>query len=146
MSMTTGYLLTALAHGPVEAFLLWQIVAAVGNGVLLVTVSAYVVSHAPVEAVAISSGLYDLTRAVGGAVAGAVSVAVMSSMLTRLPDGTTTTPETGYVTVWLVCATVALIVAALALRLGTGSAGVVAARGRPGGGDPESGDPVDRVA
>lgn len=145
MSMATGYLLTALAHGSVEAFLLWQAVAAVGNGVLLVTVSAYVVSHAPADAVALSSGLYALTRTVGGAVAGAVAVAVMSSMLTRLPDGTTTTAETGYVTVWLVCAALALVVAALALRLGPGSA-AVAARGRPGGGDPERGDPVDRVA
>lgn len=128
--MAAGYLLTALVHGSGAGFVTSQIVAAGGNGVVLVTLSALVVQRAPRDAVGISSGLYALTRTVGGAVAGAVSVAVMSSTLTRLPDGTWTTSEAGYVTVWLVSAAMALTVLGLALRLGTGS---------------EGGAPVDRV-
>ncbi len=54
----------------------------------------------------------------------------MSSLLIRLPGGTWTTSEAGYVTVWLVSAAMALTVLGLALRLGTGS---------------EGGTPVDRV-
>jgi hypothetical protein len=54
----------------------------------------------------------------------------MSSLLIRLPGGTWTTSEAGYVTVWLVSAAMALAVVGLALRLRAGSGG---------------GAPVDRV-
>ncbi len=54
----------------------------------------------------------------------------LGAFLPRLPDGTWTTSEAGYVTVWLVSAAMALAVVGLALRLRAGSGG---------------GAPVDRV-
>jgi MFS family permease len=112
-----GYVLTATAHGSVGVFVIWQVLVGVGNGLVLAALSSYVVNRAPADAVAISSGLLNTGRTVGGAVAGAAFAAVMAAMVTRLPGmAKPVTTEAGYVTVWLVCAVLALAVAALALR------------------------------
>ena len=50
-------------------------------------------------------------RTVGGAVSGAAFAAVMTSLVTDPPGpATVTTSEAGYVTVWLICAALALAV------------------------------------
>ena len=113
-----GYLLTALAHGSVGAFLVWQILVGAGNGLVLAALSAHVVAHAPVDAVGISAGLFNTARSVGGAVSGAAFAAVMAALSVRLPGvPRAITSEAGYVTVWLVCAALALGVVGLATRL-----------------------------
>jgi MFS family permease len=112
-----GYLLTALAHGSVGAFVVWQVLVGAGNGLVLAALSAHVVAHAPADAVGISAGLFNTARSVGGAVSGAAFAAVMAALLVRLPGVPGTTSEAGYVTVWLVCAALALGVAGLAVRL-----------------------------
>ena len=110
-----GYLLTALAHGSVGAFLVWQVLVGAGNGLVLAALSAHVVAHAPVDAVGISAGLFNTARSVGGAVSGAAFAAVMAALSVRLPgDPRAITSEAGYVTVWLVCAALALGVVGLA--------------------------------
>ena len=115
-----GYALTALVHDTVGAFVGWQVMVGVGNGLVLATLSAYVVTRAPADAVAIRSGLLNTARTVGGAVARAAFAALMAAMTTRLPGAARpVTTEAGYVTVWLVCAALVLIVAVLALRLET---------------------------
>ncbi|WP_249998343.1 MFS transporter [Actinoplanes sp. M2I2] len=113
-----GYVLTALAHDTVGVFVAWQVLVGVGNGLVLAVLSGYVVTHAPADAVGISSGLLNTARTVGGAVSGAAFAAVMAAMVTR-PAGAArpVTTEAGYMTVWLVCAALVLAVAVLALRL-----------------------------
>jgi predicted MFS family arabinose efflux permease len=113
-----GYLLTALAHGSAGVFLVWQILVGAGNGLVLAALSAHVVAHAPVDAVGISAGLFNTARSVGGAVSGAAFAAVMAALSVRLPGvPRAITSEAGYVTVWLVCAALALGVVGLATRL-----------------------------
>ena len=113
-----GYVLTASAHDTVAVFVCWQVMVGVGNGLVLATLSAYVVQHAPADAVGISSGLLNTARTVGGAVSGAAFAAVMAALATRLPGAARpVTTEAGYVTVWLVCAALVAAVAVLALRL-----------------------------
>jgi MFS family permease len=112
-----GYVLTALAHDTVALFMMWQVLVGVGNGLVLAALSAYVVTRAPADAVAISSGLLNTARTVGGAVSGAAFAAVMAAMVTRLPGAARpVTTEAGYLTVWLVCAAVTVAVAVLAVR------------------------------
>ncbi|WP_127506396.1 hypothetical protein [Actinoplanes solisilvae] len=89
-----------------------------GNGVVLAALSTYVVTRAPADAVGISSGVFNTARAVGGAVSGAAFAAVMSALSSHVPGvATPVTGEAGYVTVWLACAVLAIVVAAMALRL-----------------------------
>jgi MFS family permease len=114
---TTGYLLTVAAHGSAGVFVLWQVLIGLGNGIVLATLSAQVVTRAPADSVGISSGLFNTSRTVGGAVSGAAFAAVMAAMVIRLPGvAKPLTVESGYVTVWIVCAALALAVAAVATR------------------------------
>jgi MFS family permease len=111
----TGYGLTAAAHGTVGVFVLWQVVVGVANGMVLAVLSSYVVTRAPADAVGISTGLLTTARTAGGAVSGAAFAAVMAAMVIRSPGlAKPVTTEAGYVTVWLVCAALALAVAGLA--------------------------------
>ena len=113
-----GYLATVAAHGSAGVFLLWQVLVGIGNGLVLATLSTQVVTRAPADAVAISSGLFNTSRTVGGAVAGAAFAAVMATLVVQLPGAAKPiTSEAGYVTVWTLCAALALVVAGLATRL-----------------------------
>jgi MFS family permease len=128
-----GYLLTALAHGSVTQFAIWQVLVGSGNGLVLATLSTAVVTHAAAGAVAISSGMFNTVRTVGGAVSGAAFVAVMGAFVTRVPGtATTTTSETGYVTVWLICAALALAVFVTVTRMERRSDGQAGRNGGPG--------------
>jgi MFS family permease len=112
-----GYVLTALAHDTVAAFVSWQVMVGVGNGLVLAVLSGHVVTRAPADAVGISSGLLNTARTVGGAVSGAAFAAVMAAMVTRPPGAARpVTTEAGYTTVWLVCAVLVIAVAVLAAR------------------------------
>jgi MFS family permease len=114
---TTGYLLTVAAHDTAGVFVLWQVLIGLGNGVVLATLSAQVVTRAPADSVGISSGLFNISRTVGGAVSGAAFAATMAAMATQLAGAAKpVTSEAGYVAVWVVCAALALTVAGLALR------------------------------
>jgi predicted MFS family arabinose efflux permease len=114
----SGYLLTVAAHDAVGLFVVWQVLVGLGNGVVLTTLSTQVVTSAPADAVGISTGLFNTSRTVGGAVAGAAFAAVMAALVTHPPGAVRpVTAESGFVTVWVVCAALALTVAALATRL-----------------------------
>jgi MFS family permease len=113
-----GYLLTAAAHAAVGPFVVWQVLVGFGNGLTLAVLSALVVARARADAVGISSGLLNISRTVGGALSASVFVAVMSALVVR-PAGSArpVTTEAGYVTVWLVCAGLAVAVAGIALLI-----------------------------
>lgn len=115
---TAGYTMMALAHGTVGVFVIWEFLIGVGNGLVLATLSTYVVVQAPADSVGISAGLLNTGRTIGGALSGAVFAAVMAALAIRLPGiPAPVTPESGYVTVWVACAALACAVALLALRL-----------------------------
>jgi hypothetical protein len=52
LATAVGYLLTALAHGSVGGFVVWQILVGFGNGLVLAALSTRVVTHALVDAFA----------------------------------------------------------------------------------------------
>ena len=113
----TGYLLTVAAHSSAGVFVFWQVLIGLGNGVVLATLSAQVVTRAPADSVGISTGLFNTSRTLGGAVSGAAFAAVMAALATPAPEAAKPlTSESGYVTVWAICAALALTVAGLALR------------------------------
>jgi predicted MFS family arabinose efflux permease len=115
---SAGYLLVAFVHGTVHPFIVSQVLVGVGNGFVLATLSTLAVSRAPSDSVAMSAGMFNIARTVGGAVSAAVFAAVMAAIVTH-PQGAgkPITSVTGYVTVWLVCAGLALSIAMLATRL-----------------------------
>lgn len=118
LTTAAGYLLTVAAHGSAGVFVLWQVLVGIGNGIVLTTLSTQIVTRAPADAVGISSGLFNTARTVGGAVAGAAFAAVMAAMIIRLPGAPKPiTAESGYVTVWILCAVLSVAVALLATRL-----------------------------
>ena len=113
-----GYLLTVAAHGSTGLFVVWQVVVGLGNGFVLTTLSTLVVTRAPADRVGISTGVFNTARTAGGALSGAVFAAVMAALVTRPPGSSRpVTSEAGFVTVWVVCAALALAVAALATRV-----------------------------
>ena len=110
--------------------MVWQILVGIGNGLVLASLSTHVVTHAPADAVGISSGLFNTARTVGGAVSGAAFAAIMGALLVQVPGmAAPTTSEAGYVTVWLVCAALAAAVGGLAVRLDRGGGGAVVSDG-----------------
>lgn len=132
-----GYVLTVLAHDAVGVFVIWQVVVGLGNGLVLAVLSSYVVTRAPAEAVGISSGLLNTARTAGGAVSGAVFAAVMAATVTRLPGVTKpVTTQAGFMTVWLMCAALAITVAVLALRFDIPSRPRTASAPSPSAGRP----------
>ncbi len=113
-----GYSLTALVHSSTGVFVAWQVLVGIGNGLVLAGLSTHVATSAPADAVGISAGLFNTARTVGGAVSGAVFATLMAALVVSLPGASRpVTSEAGYVTVWLVCAALALVVAGLATRL-----------------------------
>ena len=115
-----GYLLTVASHGSAGVFVIWQILVGLGNGAVLAALSAQVVTHAPVDSVGISSGIFNTSRTVGGALAGATFGAIMAANLTLVPGAAKPiTSESGYIAVWIGCAVFALAVAGIATRLHT---------------------------
>ncbi len=115
------------AHDTVGVFGIWRVMVGVGSGLVPAVLSSHVVTPAPADAVAISSGLLNTARTVGVAVAGAFFAAVTAAVVTRLPGvAKPVTTEAGHMTAWLVCAVLVNTVA------------VPAAHGRPGA--PADGD------
>jgi hypothetical protein len=106
------------AHDTVGVFGIWRVMVGVGSGLVPAVLSSHVVTPAPADAVAISSGLLNTARTVGVAVAGAFFAAVTAAVVTRLPGvAKPVTTEAGHMTVWLVCAVLVNTVAVPALRM-----------------------------
>ena len=118
LSTAAGYLLTVAAHHAVGLFVVWQVLVGLGNGLVLATLATQVVTRARTDAVGISSGIFNTSRTVGGAVAGAAFATVMATLVVR-PSGAgkPVTSEAGFVSVWVACAVLALAVAVVATRL-----------------------------
>ncbi|MER7684891.1 MFS transporter [Streptomyces sp. NPDC097610] len=120
-----SFLATAAFHHHLAAFLVWQAGLGLGGGLVAATLPTIVVARAPKDSVGIVSGLYNTARSAAGSVAGAVFAAVMSALVMPLPQSGGTTvvaAESAYVTVWSICAGLALLVAILAVGVARGGA------------------------
>ncbi|MCC3290922.1 MFS transporter [Arthrobacter sp. zg-Y1110] len=100
-------------------FLAAMLLGAFGNGLILGVLPAIVVKKAPADSVAVASALYNTSRTAAGSVGGAVFALVMSAFLVTLQiDGETTvaSANASYLSVWGICAALALALALVALR------------------------------
>ncbi|UFS60174.1 MFS transporter [Subtercola endophyticus] len=117
-SLTTlGFLVLIFAAASFPAVLVSLVVSGLGNGLLISVLATLIVNRAPADSVGIASAMYNTSRTVAGAVAGAVFALVMASFVVTIGTGeaqTTVTSFTGYLVVWIICAaaTLALVVVA----------------------------------
>ncbi|MEU3410690.1 MFS transporter [Streptomyces sp. NPDC006658] len=107
----TGFLVTAVLHAEV-----WQLVAAralagLGTGVALGALPTVIAEGSDPSRTGVTTALYNNAKTLGGAVAGGVIVSLLASSARRGP-GAGTPAESGYVTVWLLCAVIAFGAAA----------------------------------
>jgi MFS family permease len=110
-----GTYVMVFSHSSTGVVVLWLAVWGLGNGVIIAALPNIVVRRAPSDSVGIASGLYNTSRTVAGAVAGAAFTAVMSGHVINVGNGVQLTTERGYEIVWAACGTLALLVAILAV-------------------------------
>ncbi|MFJ2620414.1 MFS transporter [Glutamicibacter sp. NPDC087344] len=115
-----GYLLMVLWPGTVLTFSTWLFILGVASGILIGVLPTVIVKRAPADSVGIASAMYNTSRSVGGAVAGAGFVLVMSTLATQssVNGAAVSVPShDSYRVVWSVCAAICLVVAVMATRL-----------------------------
>ncbi|TYP83809.1 MFS transporter [Blastococcus xanthinilyticus] len=112
----TGYLLLVPFHDTLAQMLACIAVAGLGSGALVAALPAAAAAAAPVGRTAVATGLTNTTKVLGGSFASAAFAIALASGAPLLTDGTVGTAGSlsGYITVWVVCGTTALL-AALAL-------------------------------
>ncbi|MEV7605915.1 MFS transporter [Paenarthrobacter sp. NPDC089322] len=115
-----GYLLMVFWPGTVLTFSAWLFVSGVASGILIGVLPTVIVKRAPADSVGIASAMYNTSRSVGGAVAGAGFVLVMSSLITQtsVNGAPSAIPShDSYRIVWSICAAICLVVSLMATRL-----------------------------
>ncbi|WP_028659153.1 MFS transporter [Nocardioides insulae] len=110
-----GSFLMVVSHGSLGIFLPWLILNGFGNGIIIAALPNMVVRRAPADSVGIASGLYNTSRTVAGAIAGAAFTAVMSGFVMNAGAGVQITGEGGYEVVWVCCGVLSVLVALLSL-------------------------------
>lgn len=93
------------------AFISMGFVGGAGIGLFVAILPALVISRARPEDSAIAGALYNTSRTVAGAVAGAVFTAIMSGMLI---SGSKLPTESAFVAIWAVCIGVGVLIFVLA--------------------------------
>ncbi|MFB9720622.1 MFS transporter [Planobispora longispora] len=101
-----GYLLVTVLHAHPAQFLAATAFISLGTGVALASIPALIAERAPITDIAISTGMYNTFKTLGGSVSGAVFAGVLSTMVI---GGTASPTEGGYVTVWLICAAASVL-------------------------------------
>ena len=112
----TGYLLLVPFHDTLAQMLSCIAIAGLGSGALVAALPAAAAAAAPVGRTAVATGLTNTTKVLGGSFASATFAIALASGAPLLADGTLGTAGSlsGYITVWVICGTAALL-AALAL-------------------------------
>ncbi|GAA3441609.1 MFS transporter [Planomonospora venezuelensis] len=101
-----GYLLVTVLHASPAQFLAATALISLGTGVALASIPALIAERAPITDIAISTGMYNTFKTLGGSVSGAVFAGVLSTMV--VPGGSSPA-ESGYVTVWVICAAASVL-------------------------------------
>ncbi|MCB1274825.1 MAG: MFS transporter [Leucobacter sp.] len=109
-----GYLLFLPFHDAYAQVVVNMMLAGLGSGALVAALPAAAASAAPDTQTAVSTGLTNSVKTVGGAIASAVfGIALMQGVAGAAGADTTAGSLSGYVTVWIVCGVTALVAAAL---------------------------------
>ena len=96
-----GYLVLVWAHSQVWQVILANVIAGIGVGAVIAGLPIALVAVTPKENTGIATGVYQVSRSVGGSVAGAVFATVLAAMPVT---GGLAPSEGAYETVWLICA------------------------------------------
>ncbi|MGY1848766.1 MULTISPECIES: MFS transporter [unclassified Blastococcus] len=108
-----GYLLLVPFHDTLAQMLACIAIAGLGSGALVAALPAAAAAAAPVGRTAVATGLTNTTKVLGGSFASAAFAIALASNVPLLPDGSAGTAGSlsGYITVWVVCGTTALLAA-----------------------------------
>ncbi|MFE5796371.1 MFS transporter [Streptomyces sp. NPDC056503] len=110
--IAASFLTTAALHTAVWQLVAAKILAGLGLGTALGAMPTVIAEAGEPSRTGVTTALYNNVKTLGGAVAGAVIAAVLTA---SAPHAATTPAESGYVTVWLLCAALSATAAALAL-------------------------------
>ncbi|MET7994494.1 MFS transporter [Amycolatopsis sp. NPDC005232] len=105
-------------HDSVVLFVVVTPLSTLGTSLAFAALPAMIAEHSPSDEIAMATGMYNTTRAIGGSLGGAVFVFVLSSM--TLP-GTRIASEGAYVLAWTICATAGVITIGFLALVGRGS-------------------------
>ncbi|MEV6332732.1 MFS transporter, partial [Streptomyces sp. NPDC051909] len=111
-----GFLVTAVLHTAVWQLVAAKVLAGLGMGVALGAMPTVIAEGSAPSRTGVTTALYNNVKTLGGAVAGGVIASLLGASAARGPGGGTgdgTPAESGYVTVWLVCAVLAFGAAAV---------------------------------
>ncbi|MGY1723912.1 MFS transporter [Blastococcus sp. SYSU DS0533] len=109
----TGYLLLVPFHDTLAQMLTCIAIAGLGSGALVAALPAAAAAAAPVGRTAVATGLTNTTKVIGGSFASAAFALALASNVPLLADGSAGTAGSlsGYITVWVICGTTALLAA-----------------------------------
>lgn len=110
--MAVGYLLTLAFHDSTAPYLLCQVVAGAGAGILQQSTRTLAVESVPHDQTAVGSGINELLINVGGSLGAACVLAITAA---ATPAGSVLPDYTAYAACWVVCAAVSLAGSAFAL-------------------------------
>lgn len=110
-----GYFLFLPFHHSMAQALTNMIIAGVGSGALVAALPAAAAAAAPPTQTGVATGLTNATKTVGGAVASAVFGLVLLQQIAETTGGVASTAGAyeGYLTVWILCGSTALLAALL---------------------------------
>jgi len=106
-----GYALWLPFHDTTAQALVNMAIAGVGSGALVAALPASAAAAAPPERTGFATGMTNATKTVGGAIASAVFAIALKATGSIDGSGQTHAPLSGYLTVWGVCATAAVLAA-----------------------------------
>src|SRR5690606_36653435 len=103
-----GYLMFLPFHQTVVQVLLNMFIAGIGTGILMGALPAAAAAAAPKEQTGVASAMTNTTKTIGGAFASAIFAVVLTTGATQAAIDTIA-PLSGYIAVWLICASGALL-------------------------------------
>lgn len=113
-----GFLLFLPFHGTYAHVLTNMVIVGLGSGALVAALPAAAAAAAPPTLTGVATGLTNSVKTVGGAIASCVfGIALAGAALQGGATGSTAGSFGGYVTVWVVCGTTALVAAVLLLAV-----------------------------
>ncbi len=109
----TGYLLWLPFHEHTWQALINMAVAGLGSGALVAALPSAAAAAAPPERTGIATGMTNGTKTIGGAVASAIFAIALTATGSLDATAEKVAPLSGYLIVWAVCASAALLAAAV---------------------------------
>jgi disulfide bond formation protein DsbB len=94
-----------------------MVIAGIGSGALVAALPASAAAGAPPAATGLATGMTNATKTVGGAIASSIFAIALTATGSLDDPAAGHAPLSGYMIVWSVCATAALLAAITLTRL-----------------------------